>query len=157
MTAHYSKATIAGHPIHPMLVGFPIAFYTAGLVSLIVYATIGSKVWYEAAMGLWFAGAGFAALAAVFGTIDLLAGIPRGSEARKTGVKHFALNVITLLLFTGAALGLYQEWRFPSGTGGLSVALPLEMGIAGFALTIGAGALGWKLVQTHHVGIDERP
>ena len=34
----YSKAKLAGHPIHPMLVAFPIAFYTATVVTLIIYA-----------------------------------------------------------------------------------------------------------------------
>ena len=33
----YSKVKIAGHPIHPMLVAFPVAFYTATLVCYLVY------------------------------------------------------------------------------------------------------------------------
>ena len=44
----YSKAKIAGHPIHPMLVAFPITFYVLTLVGFIVYATISPDIfWYK--------------------------------------------------------------------------------------------------------------
>ena len=33
----YSKIKIFGHPIHPMLVAYPIAFYTSTLVGFIIY------------------------------------------------------------------------------------------------------------------------
>jgi uncharacterized membrane protein len=29
----YSKAKVAGHPLHPMLVAFPVAFYTGAFVA----------------------------------------------------------------------------------------------------------------------------
>lgn len=94
----HSKASIEGHPIHPMLVGFPIALYTSGLGSLAVYAALHDLFWYRAAMTLWFGGVAMAVLAAIFGIIDLFIGIPREERAtRKTGVKHFSLNVLTTI------------------------------------------------------------
>ncbi len=40
----YSKITIAGHPVHTMLVAFPVAFYTGALASFAVYAANGHHV-----------------------------------------------------------------------------------------------------------------
>jgi uncharacterized membrane protein len=37
-----SKAKILGHPMHPMLIAYPIAFYTGTLVGFIIYAVAGS-------------------------------------------------------------------------------------------------------------------
>jgi uncharacterized membrane protein len=154
---HYAKATIFGHPIHPMLVGFPIALYTVGLVTLIVYAVGGELFWYRVAMYAWIAGAAIAVLAAVFGMIDLFAGVPRESRARRTGTKHFALNVLTTILFAAGGLMLYARWYQPvqPPSIALEIVLPLILGSIGMLLTIIAGALGWKLVQTHHVGVEE--
>jgi uncharacterized membrane protein len=152
--ALHSKASIKGHPIHPMLVGFPIALYTTGVAALVMYAIQGDLFWYRGAMTLLFVGVGTALLAAIFGLVDLF-GIPREEKAaRNTGVVHFALNLVTLVLFAGAAFSLYAEWN-RAGAGPLAFGLPLILGAVGLALMIGAGALGWKLVQTHHVGIED--
>jgi uncharacterized membrane protein len=158
MTIHglHSKASIKGHPIHPMLVGFPIALYTTGLITLVVFAVLRDPFWYRAAITLWFAGVGMAGLAAIFGIIDLFLGIPRSELAtRKTGYMHFGLNLLALILFTAAAFMLLDSWtasydyitQMPFTT-------PLVLGGIGLILTAAAGALGWKLVQTHHVGIE---
>jgi len=144
--AHYSKAAIGGHPVHPMLVGFPIAFYTAGVAGLLVYARTHDLFWHRGAMIAMVAGVAMALLAAVFGFVDLFFGVPRDTAPRRTGIKHFILNVVTVVLFAGAAFMLHR---------GSSYTVPLILGIVGLGLTVVAGVLGWKLVQTHHVGIDE--
>jgi uncharacterized membrane protein len=157
MTVHAlrSKASIKGHPIHPMLVGFPIALYTTGVAFLIVYAAQRELFWYRGAMTLLFLGVGMALLAAIFGIVDLFLGIPRKEKAtRNTGVIHLGLNVLTTALFAGAAFSLYAEWRTAAGTE-LSFGLPLVIGLVGLGLMVAAGIFGWKLVQTHHVGIED--
>jgi uncharacterized membrane protein len=65
-----SRASIAGHPIHPMLVPFPIAFLVGAFACDIVFASTSDAFWARAA--LWLAGAGLVmgALAAVFGLVD---------------------------------------------------------------------------------------
>lgn len=60
------------------------------------------------------------------------------------------LNVGALGLFTANAILQIQQWDNPLPS--YDVALGLAVG--GLALTIGAGFLGWKLVGTHHVGVD---
>src|SRR5690242_573074 len=71
MTNPQSTAKIAGHPIHPMLIPFPIAFFVATLVCDLVFWRNGNPDW--AAASLWLLGAGLimAALAAVAGVTDV--------------------------------------------------------------------------------------
>ena len=46
----YSKAKVGGHPVHPMLVAFPVAFYTGALVGFAVYAANGHQFWLNLAI-----------------------------------------------------------------------------------------------------------
>jgi uncharacterized membrane protein len=153
--AHYTKATIGGHPIHAMIVGLPIGFYTAGLVALIVHSAHRDPFWYRAAMILWFAGVGTALVAAVFGAIDLFLGVPRETAARRTGVKHFGLQLLAAILFAGAAFMMLADWiGTPPAPHHLRVAPPLVIGCCGFVAMAAAAWLGWKMVEIEHVGID---
>jgi uncharacterized membrane protein len=149
----YSKITIAGHPIHPMLVGFPIACYTGTLVGFAVYEANGQQFWLNLAIALNIVGVGTALLAALPGIADLAFGIPRRSAAKAVGVAHGTLNVAALGLF-GASLAIYAtHWDIPAA----GVTAGLALSAAGLACTLGAGFLGWMLVQDYHVGIRLTP
>ena len=145
----YSKVKIAGHPVHPMLVAFPVAFYTAALVCYIVYANNENPFWYQVAYVANVAGAITALVAAIPGFIDWL-NIPSEIKAKKTGLSHKICNVAALLLFAANAWMQCNQWYEVNPTLGLSIPLT---GL-GFVLTMGAGFLGWALVQKHHVGVD---
>jgi len=56
--AMYGKAKVGGHPVHPMLVAFPIAFFTGALVGFAVYAANGHQFWLNLAIALSVVGAG---------------------------------------------------------------------------------------------------
>jgi uncharacterized membrane protein len=149
----YSKITLAGHPIHPMLVGFPVACYTGTLVGFAVYASNGQQFWLNLAIALNIAGVGTALLAALPGIADLAFGVPRRSAAKTVGIAHGSLNVAALGLF-GASLAVYAtHWDGPA-TG---VTPGLALSSAGLVCTLGAGFLGWTLVQDYHVGIRLTP
>lgn len=149
----YSKATVAGHPIHPMLVGFPVVCYTGTLVGFAAYAGTGHQFWLNLAIALNVVGVGGALLAAVPGLVDWAFGIPRGSGAKTVGLAHAALNVTALGLFAGS-LGAYAgHWNGPA-TG---TTLGLALSSAGLACTLAAGFLGWTLVQNYHIGIRLTP
>jgi uncharacterized membrane protein len=153
--AHYSKATLGGHPIHAMIVGLPIAFYTTGILALIVYAGRRDPFWYHVSMVLLFAGVITALVAAVFGMIDLFVGVPRESSARRTGVKHFGLQVFAAVLFAGAAFMMRGDWiGAPPAPHQLRIAPPLVISLIGFIAMSVAARLGWKMVQIQHVGVD---
>jgi len=144
----HSKARIAGHPIHPMLIAFPVAMYTATVVTLITHIATGDAFWFRVAFYANVAGVATAGLAAIPGLIDLL-GLPRRSRARATGIKHAAFNVLALSLFAVSAALLYRNFDVV----GYDVTAPLVLGGAGLLSTMAAGWLGWNLVQTHHVGV----
>jgi uncharacterized membrane protein len=149
----YSKAKIAGHPIHPMVVPFPIALYTTTLVTLITYRVTGDPFWFRAALVANGAGLVMAVIAAVLGAIDALSGIPRNTHARDTARNHALLNVTALALFAINFGYLYNQ----SGEAVPDVGAGLYLSALGVLATIGAGAYGWKLVQTHHVGVLPLP
>ena len=153
-----SRATILGHPIHVMLVGLPIGFYTGGVAALIALGATGDPFWRRAAMIVLFAGVVTALVSAVFGTIDLFAGVPQRTPARATGVRHFGANVVSLLLFAGAAFMLLGDRYGHPTLAERAWVPPLALACMGLVLTLIAGGLGWKLVQTHGVGLaDHRP
>src|SRR5205809_6166449 len=67
-----TTAQIAGHPLHPMLVGFPLAFFVATFVCDLVVWRSGLAGWALATQWLLGAGLVMAALAAVAGLTDVL-------------------------------------------------------------------------------------
>ena len=145
----YSKVKIFGHPLHVMLVGFPVAFYTAAFVCFICYNSNQDPFWFKVAYVANLAGIIMAALAALPGFIDWLF-IPSATKAKKTGILHMLCNVTALLLFGINMWLINDQWDTPAPAPGYAVMLT---GV-GFVLTIIAGFLGWTLVQKHHVGVD---
>lgn len=149
----YSKVKIAGHPVHPMLVPFPIAFYTATLFSFVVYALGGDPFWFRAGYAANVAAVVMAVVAVIPGFIDWSMGIPSGTHAKRDGLKHMLLNATSLVLFTinwGMNSG---QWDAVTPITRYAIILPL----LGVMATIGAGWFGWKMVQTHHVGVQITP
>jgi uncharacterized membrane protein len=155
----YSKARIAGHPIHPMLVAFPLAFYTATVVTLLVYIGTREAFWYRFAMVASLAGIATAVIAAIPGAVDLLS-LPRGSRARKAGLQHAGFNLLATGLFAVTALVLYETWTHRMMVNGeyvFDATVPLAVAVVAWVAMVIAGSLGWTLVQTHHVGVGPVP
>lgn len=145
----YSKVKVAGHPIHPMLIAYPVAGYTGSLVGYCVYGATGYPFWLNFSIAMNIAGVGGALLAAVPGIADAALGIPRGTQAKAVAMAHGTLNVVSLGLF-GWALGVYaSHWDGPPR----SATLGIVLSAIGVATTIAAGFLGWALVQDYHVGV----
>lgn len=144
-----SKITILGHPAHPMLVSFPIAFYTATLVCSIVYASTGNTFWFRVAFIANCAAIVMAVVAVLPGLIDWLY-IPTTSDAKGTGLKHMVANVFSLGFFTANAAVNYTKLSAPHPP----AMAPVFLTAVGFLIMLYAGFKGWKMVQTHHVGVD---
>jgi uncharacterized membrane protein len=144
-----SKVRIFGHPIHPMVIGYPVAFYTGTLVAFAIYGANADRFWLKAAIAVSIAGAGMAIIAALPGFIDWLLAIPSGSPAKRTGLIHMGLNVVALGLFIVTSIVYARHWN----TGAPSASLGIILSAIGVGATILAGFQGWKLVQDHHVGV----
>jgi len=145
----YSKVKIAGHPLHAMIVGYPIAFYTAALVAYIVYSVNADPFWFRVGVVANGAGVVMAVVAALPGFIDWLA-IPGAKKAKKVGLNHLLFNVSALLLF---AVSFFMQW--PKWNDAMpEVALAIILTGLGFILTAIAGFLGASLIHNHHVGVS---
>jgi len=148
-----SVAKVFGHPIHPMLVGFPAALYTATLAAYLAYAVGSDPFWFRVGFAANVAGIATAVLAAVPGFFDWLFAIPGKSEAKGVANRHVGLNLAALGAFTANAWIFDGYWDLPPDSIGLGIALAA----AGVGLTSAAGWLGWTLVETHRVGISVLP
>jgi uncharacterized membrane protein len=149
----YSKARILGHPIHAMLVGFPVASYTFTPVFFGAYAFNRDPFWFKVAILTNIIGVVTAVIAAIFGFIDWAMGIPHNHPAKSTGLIHMLANVVALTLFTVNAVMQFSKWNDVRPD--LGPALPLT--IVGLLITFFAGFMGWKMVQDHHVGVNLSP
>src|SRR5262249_48196381 len=136
-----SKARIANHPIHPMLIVFPVACYVATVVMLFIHTGTHDVFWYRASMYSSSAGVIMAAVAAIPGLVDLL-NLPANSQARETALRHAAFNVLALVFFAACAIMLIGNYH-----GGVySDGAPLVVSILGLCAVAAAGWLGWQLV-----------
>ena len=142
-----STASIAGHPLHPMLVPFPIAFFVATLVCDLAFWRTEVPFW--AAASLWLLGAGLvmAALAAVVGLIDFF-GEPR-IRALNDAWWHAGGNVLAVLI------EVYNWYlRYQSGEAAI-VPTGLLLSLIVVCILLFTGWKGWKLVYLHRVGVSE--
>ena len=144
-----TKAQIKSHPIHPILVSFPIGLWVAsflfdllGKASDNIYLHVAS---YYALIG----GCIGAVLAAIPGVIDLFGAVPPSSSARQRGYIHGTLNVLALLLFTYVAIRRGDPMARPDG---VSLALSF-LGVVGIGFS---GWLGGTLVYRNQIGVDHR-
>jgi uncharacterized membrane protein len=149
MATLYSKAKLLGHPIHPMLVAFPITFFSSTLLGSIAYLATSDRDWFRLAYFANVAGVVTALIAAVPGFLDWT-GIPSHLRAKQVGIVHLTLNLIVVAIFTLnlGMQGAQLSEAVPSGWSGFVLSL------LGVMLLLMSGYYGWTLVQTHHVGID---
>lgn len=142
-----STAKILGHPLHPMLVPFPIAFFTAALLADVAFLLGAGAFWAEASFWLLAAGLVGAALAAVTGLTDFLG--DRRVRALADARQHMAGNVILVVI---EAVNICFRLDDPVG------ALPspgLFLSAAAVLLMAFTGWKGGELVFRHRVGVRE--
>jgi uncharacterized membrane protein len=90
-----STARIGGHPIHPMLIPFPIVCFIGAFVTDIVYSRNLNPGWATASHWLLTVGLVMAALAALAGLTDFFGDKSiQGSDA----IKHMLANVTAVVL-----------------------------------------------------------
>jgi uncharacterized membrane protein len=147
-----SKASIGGHPIHPMLIPFPIALFIFSFVADLIYLWRGNPIWRDyLAFYTMLGGIIGAAAAAVPGLIDWATLTDRA--AVRVANWHARINVITLVIFVAS---FYL--RTASGASWVNSLpmLPFYLSIVG---VIGLGIAGWlggQLVFAHGVAVDTR-
>ncbi|MFL6600366.1 MAG: DUF2231 domain-containing protein [Steroidobacteraceae bacterium] len=138
-----TRVTIAGHPLHPMLVTLPIGLWVFSLAADIVYASTGDIRWDTTAYFTLGGGIIGALLAAVPGLLDFL-GLHEPRE-RRVGAIHLSLNLAIV------AVQAVNFWLRGQPT--TSAGLPILISVVAVAALVVSGWLGGQLV--HIFGVTQ--
>lgn len=141
-----SKAKLFGHPIHTMLIVFPLGLLAMAILFDAISLATGNGYWSEIAYWMIASGLIGGLAAAPFGFIDWLA-IPGGTRAKRIGLLHGAGNLFVIVLFAMS----WSRRIDPSAPD----AIALVFSFIGGALALVTGWLGGELVDRLAVGVDE--
>jgi uncharacterized membrane protein len=143
-----SRTKVFGHPIHPMLVVFPMGLFISAVIFDLLYFWGGNTA--LASVAFWNIGVGIIGglLAAVFGTIDWFA-IPAGTRAKRLGLLHGVGNVVVVLMF---AASWWLRSTLPDFTPSTAATALAVVAVMLVAVT---GWLGGELVDRLGVGVDD--
>src|SRR5438094_647922 len=136
-----TPATIKHHPLHPILVTFPIALWIFSLAADIIrFANWGpADVWRDVAFYSMAGGIIGALLAALPGLIDLLS--LTDPKLKRIGIIHMVLNLIVVAIFV-------VDWCMRL-TQAVDSTLPMILSVFGVVLLFIAGWLGADLVHEY--------
>ena len=139
-----TPASIAGHPVHPMLVPIPIGLWVFSLVcDLIQVSGSTNPAWSIVALYTMGGGIVGALLAAVPGLIDLLS-LPPGP--RRTALTHMMINLTVVALY---AINFWLRLGSPGQPGNL-----VWLSVIAIALLAVSGWLGGKLVYVLGIAVQ---
>ena len=144
-----TRASIGGHPIHPMLVAFPIGLWVTSLALDIWFYFERNPTWLYASKFMIAAGCVGAIAAAVAGIIDWT-GL-KDRRVVKIANWHARLNVAALIVFT---LDLYFRTKSGSAYVGHRLTIPFLLSLLGVILISISGWLGGEIVYKHGVGVE---
>ena len=142
-----SRAAIRGHPLHPMVLPFPLVFLTSVLLSDLIFLSTGDPFWARASFYFLLAGLVSGLLAGLLGAIDFVH--IKQARAHSVGWVHSIGNVVALVL---GAVNLLVRWGQPQDIVPLglvlSVLTALLLGLTGWA--------GGEMSYRHKVGVDDK-
>ncbi len=144
-----SRAAIKGHPIHPMLVAFPIVCLVLAFATDIGFVSTGDGAWTQASTWLLGVGVVTGLLAAIFGVIDFVS--IKAAREHHAGWVHAAGNVVVMLI---ALVNWLMRLDDP-----VSAAWPLGTILSGATalLLVVTGWYGGELSYRHKIGVMPSP
>jgi uncharacterized membrane protein len=144
----HSTAKIGGHPIHPMLIPFPIVCFIGVLVTDIVFLSNHDAGWATASRYLLAIGLVMAALAAVAGLTDFMGDDRiRGSS---DALKHMLANVTAVVL---EIVNFFVRLNNNDAIGKMGVYLSVIVVL----ILVYSGWKGGDLVYRHGIGVHDSP
>ena len=142
-----SRARLLGHPIHQMLIVFPLGLLGMAVIFDVIRLVTGSAGLGVASYYMIVAGVVGGLAAAVFGFIDWSA-IPSGTRAKSVGTRHAVGNVVVVLLFAGS-------WWLRLADPANPPTLAFVLAVVGAGLSLATAWLGGELVDRLGVGVDD--
>jgi uncharacterized membrane protein len=140
-----ARAKLLGHPVHQMLVVFPLGLLATAVIFDLVYFGTENPVHAHVAFWMVVAGVAGGLVAAPFGLIDWLS-IPPGTRAKRIGAMHGGGNLIVTLLFLSSALLRYDRVIVPPD-------IAYACSFAGALLALVTAWLGGELVDRLGIGV----
>jgi uncharacterized membrane protein len=140
-----ARAKLFGHPVHQMLIVFPLGLLATAVVFDIIRLVTGNSVWSTASYYMTGAGIVTGLLAAPFGFVDWR-GIPPNTRAKRIGALHGIGNVVVVLLFAGS-------WYLRRGAPAAPSTAALVLAVLGLLLALVTAWLGGELVDRLGVGV----
>lgn len=143
-----SRTKFLGHPVHPMLIVFPLGLFVTAVIFDILYLVTDNQFFGMVAFYNISAGIIGGVLAAIVGFRDFGA-IPNETRAKRVAFLHGIGNVAVLLLFS-------VSWAFRMSTQDYTpTILALLFSFAAFVIAAFTGWAGGELVDRLGVGVDE--
>jgi uncharacterized membrane protein len=138
-----TRASVYRHPIHPMLIVFPLGLWVFSVICYLIYLLSSVPIWHTVTLYAMGGGIIGGVLAAIPGAVDFLT-LPK-SRVQTIALSHMISNVVALTIFiiafTLAAFGREQS------------VVPFVLSVFGL-LAVGTGGwLGGALVYEHGVGV----
>ena len=140
-----SRVKLLGHPVHQMLIVFPLGLLATSVIFDLVF--LANRETEMAVAAYWTQAAGLIGglCAAPFGLLDWMR-IPVHTRARRVGAVHGIGNAIVMLLFL-------CSWLLRGDPSHIPPALALLLSFSGAALAFVTGWLGGELVVRHGIGV----
>ena len=142
-----SKAKALGHPIHQMLIVFPLGLLATAVLFDVIWLVRHTSGWTASSYHMIIVGVISGLAAALFGFIDWTK-IPAGTRAKRVGLWHGVGNVVVVLLFAASWFARRDHPTNPDTTA-------LVLGFAGVALSLVTAWMGGELVDRLGIGVDE--
>jgi uncharacterized membrane protein len=142
-----SRVKFAGHPVHPMLVVFPLGLLATAVIFDVIYLVSDNARWTLAAYYMIGAGIVGGLAAALFGWLDWL-GVPGGTRAKRIGLWHGTGNSVVLALFL-------MSWLLRRASPEAPPTGAVVAGLIGLVIATVSAWFGGELVDRLGVGVDE--
>lgn len=143
-----SKVNVMSHPLHPIMVGFPIAFFMGTLLFDVLALILNRPAFWQTGKYLEALGVVSALATAVPGFIDYLFTVPPKSSAKQRAAKHGLINVLNVVIFaTAFFLRLNHN---------ISAYIIIGLEVVGAVLLTIAGYMGGTLVYRNQIGVYNR-
>src|SRR5262245_26894558 len=140
-----TPVSISKHPLHPMLVVFPIGLWVFSLISDFVFLVGRDARWNDVAFYTMAGGLIGALLAAVPGFFDMFSIADK--KVGKIAWNHMILNLIAVVIF---AVDFYLRFRNPGAI------FRVVLSVVGVLFIAISGWLGGEMVYVHGMGVQKQ-
>lgn len=136
------------HPVHPMLVVFPLGLLATGVIFDLIAAFSGNQGFYLVSYWMIAAGIVGGLLAAIFGFTDWM-GIKPETRAKSVGMWHGLGNLTIVLLFAAS------WWMRSNDPNNVPNTFAFILSLLGAGLALVTGWLGGELVYRLGMAVEE--